>query len=164
MEDRPDFKIEQKEYNKKYLTSYNVVKFILLITIVCVTIATYFYLQQDKQSLGNRAVMYMYDFDSIEDLGEQMIDLEKITTATTFNKIAANNSDKALNTYLKFKQSAVNVEILSEDSSSTGGYVLYTLHTDSISAGRKFAFIYEIDGGKISYAREMECIDFYEGE
>lgn len=109
-------------------------------------------------STGVKAVMAMYDFKDVEDLESNLEDLEKITTQKVYEYLAVTNTDKSLNTYLKFKQEPVEVEILE----SRPGTIIYTLHSNSLSDGRKFLFTYDLNYlGKIKYAREMECIDFY---
>lgn len=109
-------------------------------------------------SLGVDAVNYLYNFNSVDDLDKNDKKLKDITTESAYESLTVTNSDKALNTYLKFKDNAVEVEILS----SGPGKVVYTLHSDSLSDGRKFIFLYEVNFfGKITSAQEFEAIPFY---
>lgn len=109
-------------------------------------------------SLGVEAVNYLYNFNSVDDLDKNDKKLKDITTESAYESLTVTNSDKALNTYLKFKDNAVEVEILS----SGPGKVVYTLHSDSLSDGRKFIFLYEVNlFGKITSAQEFEAIPFY---
>lgn len=108
--------------------------------------------------LGVEAVNYLYNFNTVDDLDENDKKLKDITTKSAYESLTVTNSDKALNTYLKFKDNAVEVEILS----SGPGKVVYTLHSDSLSDGRKFIFLYEVSFfGKITSAEEFEAIPFY---
>lgn len=109
-------------------------------------------------SVGEKAVMALYDFKDINELEDQLGDLKRITTESVYNKIAVINADKALNTYLKMHKNPVKVEIIDKQP----GIVHYTLHTDSLSDGRQFLFIYKVNWlGKICYVNEMEGIGFY---
>lgn len=109
-------------------------------------------------SIGVKAVMSMYNFKDVQQLENNLNTLKDVTTDEVYEYLAVTNTDKSLNTYLKFKQESVEVEILE----SRPGTVLYTLHSNSLSDGRKFLFTYDLNYlGKIKYAREMECIDFY---
>lgn len=113
--------------------------------------------QQHVAELGERAVKLMYDFGTVEQLDYQMSDLKAITTDAVFNQLTIDNEERTLNTYLKFKNKAVTVEIVQ----STHDYVMYHLITPNISAERLFVFFFDVDdSGKISYVREVEAIDF----
>lgn len=113
--------------------------------------------KRQSEELGILAVKSLYDFGTSEQLDAQMDVLKTITTEPVFNQLSIDNEGRTLNTYLKFKNKPVTVEIL--DSSSD--YVLYSLQTDSISSSRKFLFIFSVDdNGLISSVREMEAIDF----
>lgn len=111
-----------------------------------------------KESTGIEAVNLMYDFSDVYELDSNMSKLEDIMTPEIFKEVTIDNQDRALNTYLKFKKNPVKVEIIK----STSSYVLYRLHTDSITGNRKFMMTFDTNLlGKINYIREMEIIDFY---
>lgn len=110
----------------------------------------------DSKVLGERAVMLLYDFGTVEQLNKQMTELKAITTDDVFNQLSIDNSGRTLNTYLKFKNKPVTVNIIK----STSTYVLYSLETESISPERLFLFLFSVRGGKIDGVREMEGIDF----
>lgn len=111
-----------------------------------------------KESTGIEAVNLMYDFSDVYELDSNMSKLEDIMTPDIFKEVTIDNQDRALNTYLKFKKNPVKVEIIK----STSSYVLYRLHTDSITGNRKFMMTFDTNLlGKINYIREMEIIDFY---
>lgn len=111
-----------------------------------------------RGSIGEQVIYALYDFESVEDLSLSDDDLKKLVTDEVYTNLSVTNSDKALNTYLKFKEESVSVEILE----TRPGSILYTLNTNSLSSGRKFLLLYDVNiFGKVSYAREMECIDFY---
>ncbi|WP_304427986.1 hypothetical protein [uncultured Clostridium sp.] len=115
-------------------------------------------IQLQKTSIGEKAVMLMYDFEDAYDLDSHMKDLKRITTKEVYNELTINNADRTLNTYLKFKDNSVDVEIIK----STRNYILYRLNTESLTTNRKFMFTFDTDiWGKINYVREMEIIDFY---
>lgn len=108
--------------------------------------------------VGVEAVNYLYNFKSVDELSENDEKLKEITTEEAYTALTVTNADKALNTYLKFKNNSVEVEIIS----SGRGKVVYTLHSDSLSDGRKFIFLYDVNFfGKITNAEEFEAIPFY---
>lgn len=111
-----------------------------------------------KANTGVKAVELMYDFKTAYDLNDQMTELKKITTTDIYRELTIDNADRTLNTYLKFKNKPVEVEIIK----STDNYVLYRLNTEVITTNRKFMFVFDTDWlGRINYVREMEVIDFY---
>lgn len=110
----------------------------------------------DSKTLGEQAVMLLYDFGTAEQLNKQMTELKAITTDDVFNQLSIDNSGRTLNTYLKFKNKPVTVNIIK----STSTYVLYSLETESISPERLFLFLFSVRGEKIDEVREMEGIDF----
>lgn len=115
-------------------------------------------IQLQKKAIGEKAVMLMYNFSDAYELDSHMKDLRKITTKEIYNELTINNSDRTLNTYLKFKDNSVDVEIIK----STRDYVLYRLNTESLTTNRKFMFTFDTDiWGRINYVREVEVIDFY---
>lgn len=115
-------------------------------------------IQLQKKDIGEKAVMLMYNFEDAYDLDSHMEDLRSITTKDVYNELTINNADRTLNTYLKFKDNSVDVEIIK----STRNYILYRLNTESLTTNRKFMFTFDINmWGKINYVREMEVIDFY---
>ena len=132
-------------------------------------------LKSDKDSIGVQAVKLLYDFESLDQLNQQMQSLEDICTPDVYTQLSATNQEKALNVYLKFKLSEAvknskledtyynpSVRILEEITSSEGGYVLYTIDTPALSEGRLFIFSYKLDEhNKLSSVHEMEGIDFY---
>lgn len=113
---------------------------------------------EKRQETGRQLVLALYDYPSVEQLDEQMKIVRGLTTEGVFNQLTLDNEERTLNTYLKFEQKAVTVEILE----STEDYVLYTLHTEALSEGRKFIFLYSLnEDGKVDWVQEAECIDFY---
>lgn len=115
-------------------------------------------------SVGVKAVNYLYNFTNLEQIEKQLDDLKSITTESVYDKIAIVNANKALNTYLKFggKKDGDVMESKVEIINSQPGLVHYTIHSDALSEGRQFLFIYKVNWfGKISYVNEMEGIGFY---
>lgn len=137
--------------------------FVVLIVVLSIGIPVSIYTrvqhvaQERVTELGERAVKLMYDFGTVEQLDYQMNDLKAITTDAVFNQLTIDNEERTLNTYLKFKNETVTVDIVR----STNNYVMYHLITTNISAERLFVFFFEVDdSGKICYVREVEAIDF----
>lgn len=111
-----------------------------------------------KGHVGVKAVKLLYDFGNIKQLENNLEDLEDLMTERCYYKTTVLNSDKSLNTYLKFKQSDTRVNIID----SKPGFVLYSLVNKNISENRIFIFSYRLNlFGKIYEVREFEAIDFY---
>lgn len=138
------------------LLTIGLILLILIILTVVVTMSHY----KGSGNIGEKAVNYMYTYSKIEDLVEQDDSLKKICNSSAYKYLTATDSDKALNTYLKFKKNPCEVEIIRSNQNSNGGFVLYKLKTSSIAYGRIFMFIYDLRDDKINNPREMECIDF----
>ena len=114
-------------------------------------------INRNVQEIGKQAVMCLYDFATVEQLDYQMQALKEITTDAVFNQLTIDNEERTLNTYLKFKNKPVTVEV----EEITNDYVLYRLKTEEISADRLFCFYYSVNkDGKIDKVREVEAIDF----
>lgn len=114
-------------------------------------------LNEGASDIGVQAVNCLYDFGTVEQLDFQMQGLKEITTDAVFNQLTIDNEERTLNTYLKFKNKPVTVEIVS----ATSDYVLYRLKTEEISADRLFCFYFHVNkSGKIDTVREVEAIDF----
>lgn len=132
--------------------------------IVIIAIGYVFYsswVNKEATNLGEQVVMLLYNYDKVEDLQTQDKQLKEITTDDAYDDLTATNANKALNTYLKFKGNAVKVKVIRSNYNDEGGYVLYTLKTDSLSDGRLFEMLYDVKDGKLDNPREMECVDFY---
>ena len=113
--------------------------------------------EQYRTAIGETAVKYLYNFNSVEQLAANMPNLQDITTEEVYNQLTIDNEGRTLNTYLKFKNDACTVDVIK----STSSYVLYNILNDNIDQDRIFIFTYHVnDSGKIDYAREEECIDF----
>lgn len=135
---------------------------VLLIVIIAIGYVCYSsWINKKATNLGEQVVMYLYNYEKIEDLQTQDKQLKEITTKEAYEELTATNANKALNTYLKFKGNPVKVKILRSNYNDDGGYVLYTLKTDSLSDGRLFELLYDVKEGKLDNPREMECVDFY---
>lgn len=143
-------------------------RIITLVLLLCNCILAIMLFYNPYKSYGEQAVNLMYDFNSIDELNSNTEPLKDITDDESYNNLVVSNYTKALRTYLKlFRQkdgdvtASCDVEILREHQTKEGGYVLYTLHSNALSEGRKFLLLYDISDGKLSNVREMECIDFY---
>lgn len=151
----------------------------IFIIVLVVSVLGFMYtiglFKSDKDSVGVQAVKLLYDFESLDQLNQQMQSLEDICTPEVYTQLSATNQEKALNVYLKFKLSEAvknskmedtyynpSVRILEEITSSDGGYILYTIDTPALSEGRLFIFSYKLnEHNKLSSVHEMEGIDFY---
>lgn len=141
-------------------------KFVITIAIISVVLsiicAILYYWQRTEvyknaAKIGEQAVLLMYDYGTVEQLDYQMMSLKEITTEAVFNQLTIDNEERTLNTYLKFKQDAVSVNVIK----STNTYVLYSLNTPNIASSRRFIFMFELDqNGKVCWVREVEAIDF----
>lgn len=109
------------------------------------------------QEIGKAAVLSLYNFQTVEELSDQMDDLKKITTEEVYNQLTVDRTDRALNVYLKFKAKPTVVQF----ETITDSYIIYSLATESIQADRKFAFFYNVNkNGLIDKVRESEIVDF----
>lgn len=118
-----------------------------------------------KEDLGKRAVMDMYNFDTLSQLADQDSDLKIITDDDGYNNLSVTRSDNSLNKYLKFNKKPVSVNVIGSNFSNNGGYVQYYLTTPSISPNRVFLFTYNLTKGSnhnyiITNPKEFECISF----
>lgn len=112
---------------------------------------------KNQKDIGVKAVTYLYQFNQVEDLDNNMEKLKTITTDEVFNQLTVDNEERTLNTYLKFKGKSTDVEIIK----STETYVLYSLDTEYVDSNRVFIFMFDVNNeGKLSYVRECECLDF----
>ena len=114
---RRNQKLDRNNKNRSY-TFDSRTRNIIIAVIALLVLAIFFFTFSIKHEIfsrgkvGIKAVNYLYDFNSIDELESNLPKLESITTKSVYNKIAVVNSDKALNTYLKFKKNPVKVEIL----------------------------------------------------
>lgn len=152
--------MKRKEFStiSKWLHVTGVCCLAALVTFCLLTIYRNVVLEQKTAELGETAVKLLYDFGSAEQLDYQMIGLKEITSDEVFNQLTIDNEERTLNTYLKFKNKPVSVNIIK----STSDYVLYSLDTECISEERLFVFFYKLNasGDKIVEVREVEAIDF----
>lgn len=146
-------------------SSVNVAKLpIILITIlicILIVISGMFIIKREIISngrVGSKAVKLLYEFDSVSELEDNLVKLRSMMTDRCYYSVTVLNSDKSLNTYLKFKKEKTKVEILD----SKPGFVLYSIKNPNISYDRLFIFSYRLNSsGKIKEVREFEAIDFY---
>ena len=108
--------------------------------------------------VGKEAVMLLYNFNNINELANNLKDLKGMMTTKCYYKTTVLNSDKSLNTYLKFQKKSTKVNIIE----SKPGFVLYSLTNENITESRLFIFSYKLNlFGDICEVREFEAIDFY---
>lgn len=119
----------------------------------------YFSWKREAKETGIKAVKLMYTFDTYEDVySKQMNELQKICNQDVYKQLNVNNIDRALNSYLRFKGNASEVNIIE----ATNSYVKYSLNTLSISKERQFVLFYHVNiWGKIDKVSECEIESFY---
>lgn len=106
---------------------------------------------------GLRVIKYLYNFTTLQELDDNMDRLREITTPEVYEQLTIDNTDRALNVYLKFKNNPVFVvpEMVNRS------YIIYGLQTKSISSERRFAIFFEVNKqGQVSKVRESEVVDF----
>lgn len=136
--------------------------FLVLLTVA--GIAVYHYLNKsniktdDTNTPGYQLVKCLYEFEDVSELdSERDGQLKELVTDNVYDELTFDNEGRMLRTYLKLKSEPVKVNIVRD----ANGLVLYRLETEKISMDRLFALVYETNSdGRISYVREMECIDF----
>lgn len=130
---------------------------VLSFLVSCFTFTLINNSSKNQKDIGVKAVTYLYQFNQVEDLDNNMEKLKTITTDEVFNQLTVDNEERTLNTYLKFKGKSTDVEIIK----STETYVLYSLDTEYVDSNRVFIFMFDVNNeGKLSYVRECECLDF----
>lgn len=143
---------------KRVLKIFIVFVFVLTLVIGSLFVYRRVTVNARKREIGKQLVLALYDFYSPEQLNEQMRVVKLLTTEAVFNQLTIDNEERTLNTYLKFKNKPVTVNVIK----NTEDYVLYSLSTESISGERVFLFMFNLDNdGKVNWVREEECIDFY---
>lgn len=109
-------------------------------------------------AVGSKAVKLLYQFDNISELEKNLDSLSSIMTKEAYNNTTVINSDKSLNSYLKFNKQRTTVNILERKP----GFILYSINNPNITSTRLFIFSYDLNiFGKIENVREFEAIDFY---
>lgn len=109
------------------------------------------------KDIGLIAVNSLYDFSNLAELDDNMDVLRSVTTDKVYEMLTIDRTDRALSVYLKFN----NKPTIVLPETVTDSYIIYSLKTDSINAGRKFVFFYSVnEDGKIDTVREAEIVDF----
>lgn len=132
--------------------------------ILCIILLTFDYVTdrrdayEEVQSPGYSLVKNLYEFEDVSSLNEERDrKLKSLVTDNVYDELTFDNEGRMLRTYLKLKKGSVKVHVVRD----TEGLVLYRLETQGVSQERLFALVYDVDdNNKISYVREMECIDF----
>lgn len=146
-----------KKYQNNLISLCITVLIVALIIFVILGVYSRYVLNTGSTEIGIQAVKCLYDFGTVEQLNYQMQGLQEITTSAVFNQLTIDNEQRTLNTYLKFKNKAVTVDVVE----ATSDYILYHLQTENISQSRLFCFYYHVNKhGKIDKVREVEAIDF----
>lgn len=134
---------------------------VLSIALVLGIAGVYHLINMQAKDVGTTAVNYLYDFTDLQELADNMSALKSLCTEEVYSVLTIDNEERALNTYLKFQGLETRVEVLVCRYSKSTGYVIYTLHTDALLAGRRFLFMYDLNSaGKICSVYEAELLDF----
>lgn len=97
----------------------------------------------------------MYNFTTVESIDKRYEDIKGLVTDDVYKEVTS--LDRTLRAYLKMQGNPSKVHILAEGD----GYIIYELICDSLTPGRKFMLIYEMNMfGKLDMIREMEVADF----
>lgn len=120
--------------------------------------------KNNNESIGVQAVKDLYEFEKIEDLNDGDKKLKELVSDDVYKQLTVTDAYRALNTYLKIKDSPCKVVVLDKLETKEGGYVKYSLDTISISSTRIFMFTYKTEKGKITEVKEMECIPFSDND
>ena len=151
-------KNKNKEHKKFPVAFKSVI--IVVIAMVMLVAAFFIYQRMRSKDIGLEAVNDMYTFENYDSLYQNnMGKLKDITTPEVYKQLTVDNLDRALTTYLKFKDMAVTVKPIKVTSS----YIIYSLETKSITPTRKFCFFYHTNlFGKIDSVYEAELYGFYD--
>ena len=106
--------------------------------------------------LGESVVFALYEYKSLEEFDTNIDVFEGLVTDEVFRRMTANNTDRVLSVYLKFRSLPVLVNIIE----STPSYVVYSLVSEAIEPERLFVLVFEVTEGKISAIREAELFPF----
>lgn len=156
--------MKRDNYNSNAII-YNILIVALVMAVFCGFFVVYPKVTQNtgttensETTKGYELVKCLYEFEDVSELDESRKEtLKNLVTDNVYDELTFDNEGRMLNTYLRLKGDPVTVEIVRDKE----GVVLYRLHTDKISDDRLFELVYDLDDkGKISYVREMECIDF----
>lgn len=102
----------------------------------------------------------MFQFNNYSDLNNlNMPKLEKLTTKPVYDKIKLeSNLDRAISTYLQFRDKPCNVTIVTV----TNNYIVYTLENEFVSDQNKYITFYKTNFfGKISEIKECQIRDAF---
>lgn len=145
------------------MSKYKVVTFAVILTISLlanVYLIVINYQSNTHNSIGDKLLDAMYNFDDVYDLADNDNIIKELCTEDVYKKISPTNETKALTTYRKFDGEKVRVKEVFKVTTSTGGSIFYTLDTPKVADTRTFCLTYKLDKGKISFVQEYECLKF----
>ena len=149
----------RNKFNGDNKSRTSIFKIVISLIIILILVGGGIYLYNRQKNVGVEAVMDMYNYDSIPQLATQQEHFKKITTEQVYNFNTVENASTALQTYLKFKQKPVKVNIINHGK----GWVIYSLVTPYIAPSRHFVLLYKTDLlGRINYMRQEEAQDFFD--
>lgn len=114
------------------------------------------YQSYNETELGEKALLSLYDYSTLEEFDINIEEFRSYVTEDVFARMTANNSDRVLFVYLKFRAEPVKVNIVE----SKPGFIVYSLITSHIDRERLFMFSYTVENGKITSINEGEVIQF----
>ena len=147
------------EYEEDYKTvssrkSVSIIAFIPLLILVLYLLFTSLHGYIARET-AEEFLNEMYHFTTVESIDKRYDDIKKLVTDDVYEEVTS--LDRTLRAYLKMQGNPSQVHILAEGD----GYIIYELICDSLTPGRKFMLIYEMNMfGKLDMVREMEVADF----
>lgn len=133
---------------------------IFTVLVIVSTIICYSVIQQilvnNKTVLGIKTLKSLYEFENLEQFGDNVAIFQELVTPEVFARMTADNSDRILRIYLKFNGNASYVEVLE----ATDQFIIYSLVCNSIERDRLFYFAFKVRTGKVTEIKEAELFKF----
>ncbi len=130
--------------------------FLVCLCLFCFGMWRIFSVEVPIDGIGRKALLSLYDFDSLDEFESNIEVFHSYVTDEVFDKMTADNTDRMLLVYLKFRGNPTKVKIWEEEED----HIIYSLLSDSMEAERRFFFGYDVEDGKITSIREGELIPF----
>lgn len=133
---------------------FSIISFIPLLILVLYLMFTSLHDYMARET-AEEFLNEMYNFTTVESIDKRYEDIKGLVTDDVYKEVTS--LDRTLRAYLKMQGNPSKVHILAEGD----GYIIYELICDSLTPGRKFMLIYEMNiFGKLDMIREMEVADF----
>jgi hypothetical protein len=129
-----------------------VVPAIIALLAVGATIGVMSLRDAKRIDLGIRIVQALYQFDTLEEFDRNIEVFHALVSEEVFDRMTANNTDRVLSIYLKFRAKPCRVVVLEAGL----GYVIYSLASEAIESERRFLLTLSEAGGRATDVRECE--------